>query len=628
MSPKKNSEPQTIEGNAPEATQALATSPAAPQALAPHRRKSSEPDPFLSIIERAIMTPNFEVSKLQQLLEVRERWEKNEAAKAYTVAITKFKQNPPTIIKNRAVGFDSKRTGDAVSYSHATLDQVCDAVIKGLSDVGISHKWRTEQPEGKVRVTCVLRHELGGTDEATLEGPPDMSGTKNAIQGIGSTVTYLERYTLLAVTGLAVAGTDTDGTARPSLEEIVCSACGNAGAIIKGKEEYGGGYVCWKGKNGCGATFETLPGSEAGEQPAGASRKMEDFKQNKFAGKVEGVRKVDAGDHQVLVLKLQWGVKKKGKNNKWTTVTEEGVVVAEQGNFMRVLEGSTGTKIEVMCSQQPSSAGKTYWRIEKLLKGGSEPPKPAGETKQPGPTQAVPSADSQKSQTKGAQPAGVAQTDKAFMMPCFDCAHPSGIHTYGTDGCTSPNCPCKKFTTGPTGSATAPATAKPAPTPATQSATQPASAVQGQRPVIQKVPRTLTLKGGKKQNVEWHQVRGKIAGFGWSKDKQGNYQLVTVPTVGETSKRTQYMAIVLEGLPQWKVPDNQKSLHDLFHCWHKSLFDALKTAKAGDSIVFCYEPEVAADGRLFEQVEDIEWIRDVEFMNGKPVMPGYDKILT
>jgi len=27
-------------------------------------------------------------------------------------------------------------------------------------------------------------------------------------------------------------------------------------------------------------------------------------------------------------------------------------------------------------------------------------------------------------------------------------------------------------------------------------------------------------------------------------------------------------------------------------------------------------------------VEDIEWIRDVEFMNGKPVMPGYDKILT
>ena len=43
-------------------------------------------DPFLAIIERAITTPNFEVNKLQELLAVRERWEKNEAQKAYTVA--------------------------------------------------------------------------------------------------------------------------------------------------------------------------------------------------------------------------------------------------------------------------------------------------------------------------------------------------------------------------------------------------------------------------------------------------------------------------------------------------------------------------------------------------------------
>lgn len=37
--------------------------------------------------------------------------------------------------------------------------------------------------------------------------------------------------------------------------ERVCPHCGKA-AIIKGKEEYGGGWVCFKKKQGCGATFQ------------------------------------------------------------------------------------------------------------------------------------------------------------------------------------------------------------------------------------------------------------------------------------------------------------------------------------------------------------------------------------
>ena len=68
------------------------------------------------------------------------------------------------------------------------------------------------------------------------------------IQAIGSTVTYLERYTLLAVTGLAVAGTDTDGTSRPSLDEVVCPTCNFAGAFIVGKPEYGGGLCASRRK--------------------------------------------------------------------------------------------------------------------------------------------------------------------------------------------------------------------------------------------------------------------------------------------------------------------------------------------------------------------------------------------
>jgi len=37
--------------------------------------------------------------------------------------------------------------------------------------------------------------------------------------------------------------------------ELICPTCGK-GAIIKGKAEYGGGWVCWAKKGGCGAKFQ------------------------------------------------------------------------------------------------------------------------------------------------------------------------------------------------------------------------------------------------------------------------------------------------------------------------------------------------------------------------------------
>lgn len=37
--------------------------------------------------------------------------------------------------------------------------------------------------------------------------------------------------------------------------ELVCPDCGQVGTVIKGKEQYGGGWLCWAKKGGCGATW-------------------------------------------------------------------------------------------------------------------------------------------------------------------------------------------------------------------------------------------------------------------------------------------------------------------------------------------------------------------------------------
>jgi ERF superfamily len=144
------------------------------------------------------------VDQLTKLFELQERWQASHACQAYNAAMAKFKQRPPKILKNKHFKLDG------MEYDHATLDHVTEAITETLSAVGITYRWKVAQsPE--IAVTCVLTHEMGHSEETTLKALPDTSGSKNSIQAIGSTVTYLQRYTLLAATGMAAAGMDNDG---------------------------------------------------------------------------------------------------------------------------------------------------------------------------------------------------------------------------------------------------------------------------------------------------------------------------------------------------------------------------------------------------------------------------------
>jgi|GEM_PF-428322 len=153
-----------------------------------------------------------DLEKLEKLLALQERWEANEARKAYNQAMTAFKANPPKIEKDKKVGYDSKQ-GGKVGYSHATLGNVTEKISGELSKHGLSASWKTKQEGSNIYVTCTIKHVMGHSEETTLCAAADATGSKNPIQAIGSTVTYLERYTLLALTGLATYDQDDDGAA-------------------------------------------------------------------------------------------------------------------------------------------------------------------------------------------------------------------------------------------------------------------------------------------------------------------------------------------------------------------------------------------------------------------------------
>ena len=159
------------------------------------------------------LAKDMDADKLDKFLQMQERFDANQARKAYHVAMTQFKADPPKISKDKSVAYKEVR------YSHASLHNVTKTINEALSKHGLSASWQTAQ-NGSISVTCKITHILGHSEETTLSAPADSSGSKNGIQAIGSTITYLERYTLLALTGLSTADQDDDGAGSEDTELI------------------------------------------------------------------------------------------------------------------------------------------------------------------------------------------------------------------------------------------------------------------------------------------------------------------------------------------------------------------------------------------------------------------------
>lgn len=164
----------------------------------------------MALLERA-MSSGAGLDVIEKFMGLQERWEANQARKAFDAAVAAAKAEITPIQRN-ATGHNSKKYAD-----FAAIATVVDPI---LSSHGLSYRFRTSQGE-RISVTCILAHKAGHCEETTLSGPADQSGNKNAIQAIGSTLTYLQRYSLVQMLGLAAANDD-DGkiaAGKPTITE-------------------------------------------------------------------------------------------------------------------------------------------------------------------------------------------------------------------------------------------------------------------------------------------------------------------------------------------------------------------------------------------------------------------------
>jgi hypothetical protein len=177
-----------------------------PQAgeLAPiNQQPSDDSKVLMMIVQKMSEDPDFDIDKVRQMIELKERLDATAAAKAYAADMAEFKKVAPTITKDQRVAYDGKDGKPGTAYNHASLGNVVETVIGKLAEFGFSHRWITKREGDRIFVTCKLTHRFGHFELETQDGGPDSSGSKNNLQAGASTRTFLERYTLLAAAGLA-----------------------------------------------------------------------------------------------------------------------------------------------------------------------------------------------------------------------------------------------------------------------------------------------------------------------------------------------------------------------------------------------------------------------------------------
>ncbi len=157
-----------------------------------------------SLIAQAI-EKGLDVAALEKLLDLQQRWDADRARKQFFAAFTSFQANCPDLRKTKEVAFNT------TSYKYAPLADITRQISKALKENELSYRWEIQDTDKEIKVTCLVSHIDGHTERTTMSAQADASGGKNAIQGRASTVTYMQRYTLIGALGLSTADADMDG---------------------------------------------------------------------------------------------------------------------------------------------------------------------------------------------------------------------------------------------------------------------------------------------------------------------------------------------------------------------------------------------------------------------------------
>ena len=187
------------------------------QASLPMRHEPQQP---MRLLELAI-NKDADIEKLERLMAMQTQWDERNAKRDFLAAMARFQSRCP----------DIKKLKQGHNYKYAPLSDIVAQVRDLIAECGMCYRFEQDHEKG-IRVTCIVSHESGHSESNTMVAAPDTSGSKNAIQAIGSTVQYLMRYTFVGAFGITTADEDMDGRLPEKAEVAI-----DRGEVIKKIQE-------------------------------------------------------------------------------------------------------------------------------------------------------------------------------------------------------------------------------------------------------------------------------------------------------------------------------------------------------------------------------------------------------
>jgi hypothetical protein len=170
----------------------------------PAPQPAAEVDSLLNLIERAARDPNVDIDKMERLFGMRERMQAQAAKTSYLAALAVLQAALPAV-ERKGTGHNSKK--------YARYEDFIETIKEPMKSCNFSLSFRLKQEAALLRIVGVLGHKDGHQEETELALPADNSGNKNAVQALGSSISYGKRYVGMTLLGIATEDEDDDGKA-------------------------------------------------------------------------------------------------------------------------------------------------------------------------------------------------------------------------------------------------------------------------------------------------------------------------------------------------------------------------------------------------------------------------------
>jgi hypothetical protein len=154
------------------------------------------------------------IETLERLMALKQQHDKEVARQSFLNALSDFQNEAPDIRKTKGVEFGNTK------YMYAPLADIDRQLRKPMKDHGFSKRWEIQDNGDEIKVTCIIAHIGGHTEQTAMTAKPDTSGSKNPIQARGSAIEYMKRYTLVGALGITTADSDIDGRLPQQVDKL------------------------------------------------------------------------------------------------------------------------------------------------------------------------------------------------------------------------------------------------------------------------------------------------------------------------------------------------------------------------------------------------------------------------